>query len=211
MKAQTNRKPQLKEESIEAKLGVTSEFKNIGKGVLNSATNDLFRDSGKNLWDQLLGAPEAPKKRGDNVLSEGEEMKLKNEKVAASSEFVEYKREVVYGDKKSENGENYIIRDQIEQIRLEIRKLVRTSKVVEQTVKDATTEKAPVKPGKYHVAFFEFVLGVIKDATRKLEDSAAMGAVFSGKKKQRQYWSMYKKHGTTFGLSGERTTATQTG
>ncbi len=211
MKAQTNRKPQIKEESIEAKLGVTSEFKNIGKGILKSASNDLLRDSGKNLWDQLLGGNETPNRRDEAVLSEGEEIKLKNEKVAVSAEFVEYKREVINGDKKSENAETYIIREQIEQIRLEIRKLVKSSKVVEQTVKDATSEHAPVKPGKYHVSFFEFVLGVIKDATRKLEDASSMGAMFTNKKQQRQYWNMYKKHGTTFGLSGERTTATQTG
>src|SRR3989338_2649583 len=80
--------------------------------------------------------------------------------------------------------------------------------LIERTVKDATADQAPVRPGKYHLSFFEFVLSVIRDATRKLEDSVSYGAVFTSKKQQSKYWSKYKKHGTTFGLSGERTTAT---
>lgn len=209
MRAQTNKKPQVREESIEAKLGVSSEFKNIGKGILKSTKSDVIDGFSKSLWEQMLGVPE---KKQENVLSEGEEIKLsKKEKAAASVEFTEYKREAIFGDKKSENGETYIIRQQVEQIRMEIRKLINTSKIVEQTVKDATAEQAPVKPGKYHVSFFEFVLNVIKDATRKLEDSVSFGSVLKNKKQQKQYWSMYKKHGTTFGLSGERTVSTQTG
>lgn len=209
MRAQTNKKPQIKEESIEAKIGITSEFKNIGKGILKSTKSDVIDGFSKNLWDQMLGAPE---QKQDNVLAEGQEIKLsKKEKAASSLEFSEYKREIIFGDKKSENGETYIIRQQVEQIRMEIKKLINTSKIVEQTVKDATTDKAPVKPGKYHVSFFEFVLGVIKDATRKLEDSVSFGSAIKNKKQQKQYWNMYKKQGTTFGLSGERTVATQTG
>jgi hypothetical protein len=46
----------------------------------------------------------------------------------------------------------------------------------------------------------------------KIEDGRAWLETFAKRKKKKLgYWKMYKKHGTTFGLSHERTIATQTG
>jgi hypothetical protein len=55
------------------------------------------------------------------------------------------------------------------------------------------------------------MLTVIRSARQKVEDSQSwMGAV-KGKGAKRDYWGMFKKHGTTFGQSGERSVATSVG
>ena len=59
--------------------------------------------------------------------------------------------------------------------------------------------------------FFEWMLAVIRAAREKVEDSNAWLGTVKGKGAQRNYWNMFKKHGTTFGLSGERAVATQVG
>lgn len=209
MKAQIKRRA-VSEEAIEAKSGnLTSEFTDLGKQFTDSLWKDFLGKGVQSIPEQIFGLSGS-----EQTLSPGEEVNLKNkkeEKKPVSSEHMQYFRKVESADTAIQNKENYKISQQVDEIRLEIRKLVKTSKIVEQTVKGAVAENAPVKPGKYHVSFFEFVLDIIKDATRKLEDSVSFGAIFQSKKRQKQHWTQNKKLGTQFGLSGERSTATQTG
>ena len=46
---------------------------------------------------------------------------------------------------------------------------------------------------------------------KKVEDSGAWLGKVQGKGAKKGYWGMFKQHGTTFGLSGERSVATQVG
>ncbi|HVT01162.1 MAG TPA: DUF5660 family protein [Patescibacteria group bacterium] len=213
-----NKRP-VNHESLEAKPQASSEpatLQGEAKAFANDAVNMLWRDllvgSRDSAVQQLFG--------GD--LNEGQAVSLKQKqaqkeeeqvekKPQVTAEHMEYFRTVNNADRISETRVETNIQRSVDEIRIEIQKLIKTSKLVERTVKDATADKAPVKPGKYHINFFEFVLGVIREATRKLEDTNAMGAVFTSKKQQSKYWNSYKSHGTSFGLSGERSSATQTG
>jgi hypothetical protein len=206
-----NRRNNFREESIEAKSGgVTSELKGLGKQMIDSTWKDLLSPIGTEGLSQILGLSETELRPGQEV-----SLKKKEEKNVVSTEHMEYFREVKSADTISKNRHERQITSQVEQIRMEIKRLVKTSTIVEQTVKGAVSDTAPVRPGKYHVSFFEFVLSTIKDATRKLEDSVSFGAIFQGKKKakqtKQQHWTKVKEKGTQFGLSGERTVATQTG
>ncbi len=217
MKPKTN-KQQIFEESVESKpRGQVVEPTNIAdeaKFAIRDAWDQALSGTIGTVSEQLLGTSTQSEKQ----LFEGQELvigtKKSKEKIQATSEHMEYVRRDVQNVERTSNSEartELEVRRGVEQIQKEIKRLINTSKIVERTVKDAAIEKAPVKPGKYHLSFFEFVLGVIRDATRKLEDTVHFGAVYTGKKQQSKYWNAYKKHGTTFGLSGERTTATQTG
>lgn len=211
MKAQ--RRATISEDSIEAKRHAASEIFSDEPEDLKSLWKDFFvnpaKDTAKDVGAQievLFGIQSA------SLLQEGQEVSLKkSEKPQVTEAHMEYVREVKNADVISDNKDSYQIKQQVEQLRLELKKLTSTSKLVERAVKDAASEQAPIRPGKYHIRFFEFAISIVKDATRKLEDAVSFGAVFTNKKQQRSYWNMYKQHGTTFGLSGERTTATQTG
>lgn len=73
-------------------------------------------------------------------------------------------------------------------------------------------ERVPKKTGIYYIRFLEWLLLTVKQLRLKVDEGRAWLAEFNQKKKKRiGYWQMYKKHGTTFGLSHERTLATQTG
>lgn len=215
-------KKQIAEESVEAKprsryiepTTVNDEVKDLWKGMIGTVKSDLIGATGSSITEQLFGFGTSE----ENQLAEGQAVSLtqtkvreQQDKLQVTSEHMEYFRSVNNADRIGETRTEMQVRQAVDQIRMEIQKLIKTSKLVERTVKDATADQAPVKPGRYHLNFFEFVLGIIKDATRKLEDTVSYGAVFSSKKQQSKYWSSYKKQGTTFGLSGERTTATQTG
>ena len=86
-----------------------------------------------------------------------------------------------------------------------------TSQELQAQFKDVSLIEVPEDPGKYHLTFLEWILDTIRKARLKVEDSGAWLEAFYTKKAKRGYWNMFKKHGTTFGLSGERVVSTQTG
>ena len=73
-------------------------------------------------------------------------------------------------------------------------------------------EQLPPKTGIYYLRFLEWMLLEVKRLIIKVEEGSAWLATFNQRKRKKLgYWKMYKKHGTTFGLSHERSLATQTG
>jgi hypothetical protein len=226
MSSKTQNKKQVWEESVEAKprsqiveeTSIRNELKSLADSAVKTAWKDMFADSLPSVSEMILGGGDLHE--GQEIsLSKKHEQKAKahedrdnDEKQKATSEHMEYFRTTVENvDRTSETRTEMEMKKSVDEIRMEIKKLIQTSKIVERTVKDATADKAPVKPGKYHISFFEFVLSVIRDASRKLEDAANLGSVFTSKKQQSKYWNSYKQQGTKFGLSGERSTVTQTG
>lgn len=103
------------------------------------------------------------------------------------------------------------IQIRIEQIVMELRRLTASSSELAVEFSDVTMEATPQQPGQYHLNFFEWVMGVIQKARERIEESQTWLSMFKSKRKQKGYWQMFKKHGTTFGLSGERVVSTQTG
>lgn len=100
----------------------------------------------------------------------------------------------------------------IQEIQHELRKLLSSSKVLQMEFNEVAVENATPEIGQYHMNFFEWMLLVIRQAREKVEDSGAWLNTVKGKgAKKNGYWGMFKKHGTSFGLSSERSTATQTG
>lgn len=103
------------------------------------------------------------------------------------------------------------IQIRIDQIVMELKMLTNSSQELEIQFKEVSMAETPVEPGAYHLNFFEWVFSIVQKARERIEESQAWLSMFKSKKKQKGYWNMFKKHGTTFGLSGERVVATQTG
>lgn len=91
--------------------------------------------------------------------------------------------------------------------------------ILEKSNKGLVTELAkakvdhiPAKTGIYYIRFLEWLLTVVKQMRMKVEEGRAWLSTFNQRKQKKMgYWKMYKKHGTTFGLSQERSLSTQTG
>jgi len=101
-------------------------------------------------------------------------------------------------------------RQQIAAIRDELKALVKTLKNLHQEVQTAISQD-PVDPGIYHLNFYEQLKSFLVVLRQQIEDSRSWLATFNARKKKIGYWGMYKKHGTTFGLSSERSIATAAG
>ena len=182
-------------------------IRDIGSGVAGSLA-DAAKGTFRGGLDQILGFPN--KTSGD--LQEGEELNLGETKKQIYIEpALDYRREILHSEERIRQEDSRIIEVQIREIIVELKKLTGASKELQVQFKEVAVEQLPENPGKYHMAFFEWLLSTIKLARMRVEESANWLSMFSSKKKKRKYWNMFKKHGTTFGLSNERVVATQTG
>ncbi len=197
--------------------------RSIGGGTVQSIATDLISEGVSDLWKQFLGNnTEQNKKQHPNWrtgdLKEGQDLdlaQLKKEKKPETREAgIDYRREILHGSERITSRESYELGQQIEEIIIELKRLASSSQEIQVQFKDVIVEQRAVKPGKYHKNFFAWMLIVIRSARIRVEDAGAWLSAMKGKKGKKQsqnYWTMFKKHGTTFGLSNERTLATQTG
>ncbi|MEK7551150.1 MAG: DUF5660 family protein [Patescibacteria group bacterium] len=188
-----------------------------------STTTKSVRDELNQEWQtfmrQALGTAESAAKKVkamEGELSEGEEVSFAREKTEKRTDIepgIDYRREVIHADTLNVQRENMQLKGQLEQIRVELKKIVETSKELEATFKEVAKESVQrtVTPGKYHVNFFEWMLSTIQSARVRIESSASWIGAISGKKSKRDYWSLSKSQGTSFSLSGERVVSQQTG
>jgi hypothetical protein len=228
--AQRKFKPQLNidQNPIEA---VRDTFMSLGSSVVDSVKNDLGKGIVEDVleqtlsWDKMLGTDvaERAKKTTSGDLVQGQEISLNKKKVDQKAEKPQqekrphieagwdYTGEIIHSERRFAQTENRELSAKISEIIIELKRLTKSSKELEVTFKEITVEQKPVNPGKYHLNFFTWMLATIRSARMKVEDSKNWASLFSAKKVKKEYWSLFKKHGTSFGLSGERTVATQTG
>lgn len=189
-------------------------IRDIGSGSADSLA-DVVKGTLRGGFDQILGMGSYSGKNESQTngdLQEGEELSLKEtQKQAFVEPGLDYRKEILHGEKRIQQEDSRIIEVQIREIIFELKNLTNASKELQLQFKEVAIEQLPVSPGKYHMAFFEWLLSAIKLARIRVEESTSWLSMFASKKKKRQYWNMFKKHGTTFGLSNERVVSTQTG
>lgn len=213
-------KSKVSHESIEtthASGSVNGSFSDINHDVFSTLWNDLLSGGGKNLGEQILGTPKTSSSHAAEMYP-GKiidlQQKREEKAVARSEGHMEYFRKVQNADLLSQNKEDASMDRRVDEIRQEIKKLLATSKQLESTIKQVTVEQRVTNAGVYHENFFHFVLALLRSARVRMEEGMSWASTVKGKKQkkqQQQYWSMEKKHGTSFSLSSERSTATQTG
>lgn len=136
----------------------------------------------------------------------------KQEKGVATVEhqqyFTEFKRN---SEGKKTSEDSAAIRQQLEMILAELRKLKDSSEELETVFKDVVIDEIPEKPGIYHLTFYEGFLKLVIKMRDKVEDGVIYAKLFKSRKQERSYHAMAKKGGTSFTMHQDRAVATQTG
>lgn len=102
------------------------------------------------------------------------------------------------------------LQQKVDAVRSELKALASSIKSLNTEIDRAVME-VPVQAGVYHMNFFERLRSVITSLRLQVEDSRTWLSLWSSRKQKKGYWGMFKKHGTSFGLSNERSIATQAG
>ena len=189
--------------------------RSIGSSVSSSLLNDLLKPGGKDLLKQVGAFEVLGRAKKGGEMHEGEEIDLKNAHKKETIQHVEaaynYTEKILHGDREIQAETAQETRIKIEEIMIELRKVVESSKELKMEFEQVSVEQISAKPGKYHLNFVEWMLENVREIRMRIEDSGAWLAATHSKKDKKQYWSMFKKHGTSFGLSNERSVATQVG
>ncbi|HSW96719.1 MAG TPA: DUF5660 family protein [Candidatus Saccharimonadales bacterium] len=190
----------------------------VGSAVANY-TKEETKTNMKKFWEQLLGVGEYGKttpQQGD--MTEGQAIffqqqqqqeQIQQEAKPAIRAAYDHAGEIIRVGETNKQ-ETQQLQSKLNEIIGELQRLATVSVILEKEVIEATGQTI-VNPGKYHLNFFEWLLIEIQQARIQVEDAGTWLATVSSKNgKKKNYWSMYKKHGTKFGLSGERSVSTQT-
>lgn len=122
--------------------------------------------------------------------------------------FAEFKKN---SENRKEKEEASGIRQQLDAILAELRKLKDSSDELENVFKDVVIDTPPEKPGVYHLTFYEGFLKLVMKMRDKVEDGVIFAKLFRSRKAEKSYTSMAKKRGTSFTMHQDRAVATQTG
>lgn len=194
-------------------------IRDIGRKTKKMAKDDLVVGTARSVTEQLFGGVlKADKAKGKTISGDivpGEALevgKLEEVKKLKKREFgKERAREFAKGEEGFSYYEKEDTKRQIKEILETLKRLVKESEELKQEFKEAVMETPPQEAGKYHLSFFSFLLRMVSIARKKINESATWLSLFRSRKKERNYWAMFKKKGTSFGLSGERVVATSTG
>ncbi len=129
------------------------------------------------------------------------------EKSSKSNEILVFSRTVKEHEQKIYQETNMVLQRLKEQVTI----LEKSNKGLVAEMSKVKVQQIPEKSGIYYIRFLEWLLTVVHQMRMKVEDGRTWLVSFTQKKKKMGYWKMYKKHGTTFGLSQERSLASQTG
>ncbi|PIY94667.1 MAG: hypothetical protein COY68_02200 [Candidatus Levybacteria bacterium CG_4_10_14_0_8_um_filter_35_23] len=190
-------------------------IRDTGVTISKTVKEELRRET--NLaWEMTLGLGEFGAKRSGEM-QQGEEISLARKQQDEKTKLkgveggINYTSEIIHAEKKTIQETNREIKISVQEILIELKKIKGMSKEIETQFKDVDTINLPETPGKYHLNFFEWVLSVVRNARMKIEDSKAWLSSAGSRSSKKDHWTTNKKQGTQFGLSGERTVATQTG
>lgn len=181
---------------------ILESIRDLGSGVGKTVARDVVGKVGSDVLASLVGAPPA-----SGELQPNQEIKLPQEKEAMAPAVKRQELQPKLADIRADQAK---VREQLEKVRAELKALAASLKSFHQEVEKAISE-TPVEPGVYHLNFFERLRSLLQVLRTQVEDSRNWLALWTNRKKQKHYWGLYKKHGTQFGLSSERTLATQAG
>lgn len=179
---------------------VLEALRGVGSSVGKTIAKDVVVKGAGDILSSLVGAP----KSGELKQNQSIEFPfVKEAPMAIPMRKIE--RTPV-----SFSQEDIQTKQQIEAVRKELKALSESVKNLNQDVRKTILE-APVAPGVYHMNFYEQLRTYLQALRLQIEDSRTWLTAMTTKKGKQGYWGMYKKHGTTFGLSGERSIATSAG
>lgn len=151
-----------------------------------------------------------PVKLLDQIFStkSAESSQPENKSRIKANETVVFSHKLTHEDRKISQETSQILSELKKQVTV----LQKSEKALSNEISKVKVDQLPPQAGIYYLRYFEWLSGLIRGLTVKINQGTAWLAAFNERSKKKMgYWKKYKKHGTTFGLSQERSLATQTG
>jgi len=198
MTAQQNQK---KKPQIYRNDNVLESLRGVGSSVGKTIVKDVIAQSGADMLRSILGgSPQSGELKQNQTI---EFAKTPEAQPAVQPR----KAESYHAHPASDEQE---VKKKIDAIRLELKALSQSIRSLRQEI-SKTIMEVPVDPGIYHLNFFDHLRSYLTAMKQEIEDSRTWLMAFNTCKAKKGYWGQFKKHGTSFGMSSERSIATSAG
>ncbi len=184
--------------------GVLEALRGLGTGVGQTAVQDVAGKVASDAFASLFGGPTQGELHANQSIDFSKSHDGGFEQPAPRFHQPENHRSALISQDAA------MVKQQIDAVRAELKAIAGSIQSLNKEIQNAVNE-VPVMPGIYHVNFFDRLKSMLQVLREQIDDSRSWLAMSGSKKQKKGYWGMYKKHGTTFGLSNERSLATQAG
>ena len=193
-----------KVKSDTVKRNVIESLKDIG-GSFGSQGADLLKSTSEDFFKELMGIPKPGVKRSGEI-APGQSLQM-NEVLSGKEEENKKLRAQISLERNLSSDEKRLSQEKMQELRLQLQAItVEIGKLAVSTGNLATQAEiamieVPTNPGVYHVVFFEKVLEFLQSFRKKIDEASVWLGSTNKRAEKKDYWSMYKKKGSSFLLS----------
>ena len=193
-----------KVEGSVVKRNIIESLKDIG-GDFSGQSTDLLKNTSEDFLKELLGMSRPQIKRsGEMKPGESFEMsQVMNGKEEENKKLrtqISLERNLSSDEKRLSQEKMQELKMQLQAITVEIGKLAAsTGNLATQT--EIAMVEVPNNPGIYHIIFFEKVLEFLQSFRLKIDQASVWLGSANKRAEKKNYWSMFKKKGSSFLLS----------
>lgn len=186
---------------------VLEAINEIGSQVVDTAKNEVKATSDE-FFRQLLGQQRAQQQKRSGEVPMGQPLEMnkimsgQEEKNKKLQEQIFFERRLFNEERQTSGEKLNQLRVRLQAIQTEANKMVATTSNLSEELKTAVIQGVS-SVSEYQINFFEDIISLIVSFRKKI-DSAVVWLQNSNKRAQKKnYWSQYKKKGSSFLLSGE--------
>ena len=193
-----------KTQQLRTKQNVLESLKDLGIGA-GSQTGDFLKNTSEDFFKELMGLS-VPKVKRSGEIAAGESLQM-NEVMSGKEEENKHLRAQISLERQLSADEKRVSHDKSNELKVQLQALMQeVQKVAASTqnlaeVTQVTMMTAPIEPGVYHITFFQNVLEFLTSFRKKIDYTAAWLQSSNKRAEKKNYWSMYKKKGSSFLLS----------
>lgn len=186
------------------KRNVIESLKDLG-GDFTGQGADLLKNTSEDFFRELMGMARPEVKRSGEI-TPGESLQMSSVLSGKEEENKKLRAQISL-ERNLSSDEHRLSQEKMQSLRVQLQAItVEIGKVAASTGNLATqTEIAmvevPVNPGVYHVIFFEKVLEFLQSFRKKIDQASVWLEGSNKRAEKKNYWSMYKKKGSSFLLS----------
>lgn len=194
-----------KKQQQRTKQNVLESLKDLGGGVNDTLKNDVFKRTSEDFLKELLGITRAQTKRSGE-LTRGEPLQMSEAMAGKVEENKKLRAQISLERTMSADAQRLTqeksneLRVQLQALTNEVQKVAVSTGVLAEQVQVAMIQ-APANPGIYHIVFFEKVLAFLQSFRKRINEASVWLGSSNKRAEKKNYWSMYKKKGSSFLLS----------
>lgn len=193
-----------KQQPVRTKQNILETIKDIGSDA-GSQAGDLFKTTSEDFFKELMGLPRGSQKRSGE-LTAGESIQM-SEVLSGKEEENKKLRLQISLERQLSNDEKRVSQENINSLRVELQAIMHEVQKVAVSTGNLAKEaeiaavQAPANPGVYHIVFFEKLLGFLQSFRKQIDEASVWLQTSNSRAEKKNYWSMYKKKGSSFLLS----------